>query len=238
MYCPACGLENSKGSNFCASCGEKLDRISGYKKNKNILTFVWIILFLGAISAIYYGQVLIFLILLISVFVLIFLFKPILSRLSGQHSKRYCPQCEESDFNDKFCVKCGYNLEDVLGYFTVSKNYIEVNKKYLNIYERTRTQQGFTGREGVHSHYREGPYTYHVDKISQLQLSQCKGTISKKPCLKFQYDDEKCKNPHEYKNDGKCMVKVIIDKKTEKQMEKIFSTEIFDNNTVFDSTIY
>ncbi len=231
MYCPQCGRENSVNSKFCEYCGEDLDKISVYKKNKNILVFVGIILFFGAISAIYSGQGLIFAVLLILILIFAFLYKPILSRLSGPHANKYCPRCEESDFNEKFCVKCGYNLEDVLGYFTVSKNYIEVNKNYLNIYERIRMQQkGTSGRPGVHSHKRYGPYTYYLDKINNLHLSQCKNTISKKPCLKFNYDSPECKNPPEHKSDGKCLVYVIIDKKTEKEMDNLFSMGYYDNS--------
>lgn len=159
-------------------------------------------------------------------------YKLILSRLSGPHASKYCPQCEESDFNEKFCVKCGYNLENVLGYFTVSKNYIEVNKNYLNIYARIRRKGMPTRRPGVHSHQRYGPYTYYPDKIQNLQLTHCKGTISKNPCLKFKYKDTECKNPPEHIQDGECMVNVIIDEKTGKELEKLFSLDIFSDIVV------
>lgn len=229
MYCPVCGFENPEDALFCESCGESLERETKYEKHKkklhyaSILSFtmifggifikIWQISAIGAIA-----------------FLSCFIVYPLLPRLSGgSHVKRYCPRCELSEFNENFCVQCGYNLDDVLGYYKTDKYDIEMNKNFIKIYEKTRYQEASVpDREGWHSHHRAEPKTFTLDKISNLRLTECKHTFSHRPCLVFEYDDEKCRFYLSSKEEGKCMVKADINSQIQRELGEVLSRGIYD----------
>ena len=227
MYCPMCGYENSDDSQFCASCSENLEKEIGFKNKKKklnslVLLFFAILMigiFLGSWQAASLGGIL---------FIISLIGYPLLPRLSDHHSKIYCPRCEESEFNEKFCVKCGYNLDDVLGYLKTDKHDIEMNKNFIKIYEKTRVQNGIADRPGRHSHRRSKPETLILDKISDFRLSKCKSTFSHYPCILFNYKDEKCHFYLSKKEDDKCTFKVSINSKVEMELQKILATGYFD----------
>jgi len=232
VYCPQCGSENQDDSNFCGSCGENLEKEAIYKKNTKYINYgIYFLapLFIGMfiISSklgLDLGMVLIILI-IVSGLVMYKLYR------SGKpQTSKYCPICESTNFNEHFCMNCGYNLDDVLGYFKTDKYDIEMNKKHINIYEKYRYQGKYSAnRPGVHSHGRHDPKTFTLDKIRNLGIFSCKTTFSHNPCLRFDYLDNECKIHFAHKEEDKCIVNVLINRKIEKELNKTISLGIFDN---------
>lgn len=133
MFCPICGFENLKDARFCESCGESLLKEINYGEKKKIISGAMILTFLLIFGGMFSKTWQISVIGIFAFLSSIFAYK-LLPRLSGSHAKRYCPQCEESEFNDNFCINCGYNLDDVLGYYKTDKHDIEMNKKTTSNY--------------------------------------------------------------------------------------------------------
>jgi hypothetical protein len=228
MYCPQCGLRNSK-SNICKSCGENLESGKNYIKHKKYhLPIFYIILLAMGVTYfsgyynLYYWPFTIFFILC---FILLGVYEPIKSDLNknvnGPNTSQYCPKCENNNYNKKYCIKCGYNLEDVLGYFETYRNDIEMNKKYVRIYPKIYLEHN----EGLAS--RLSSQTFTLDKIENLRLSSCETLLSNKPCLIFDYIDKKCKGPA-IKQGNTCILKVKIDDKDEYKMNRIINTGFYD----------
>jgi hypothetical protein len=134
---------------------------------------------------------------------------------------KYCPTCENEKYNNKYCIKCGYNLEDVLGYVKTDRNDIEMNKNYIRIYPKIYLEHN----DGWPS--RQAPKTFTLDKIENLRLSSCETLLSSEPCLIFDYLDKKCKSPA-IKERGNCIVKIKIDEKDKSEMNRILNTGIYD----------
>ncbi|MCE7699249.1 MAG: zinc ribbon domain-containing protein [Methanobacterium paludis] len=224
MHCPICGLKNSGNSKICKSCGKDLKggrdhlKIARYKQVIAMtLPVVLLIIFIATTKYGYeYFQYLGYTILFIAGFSILFL--ETRSPSYGQHS-RYCPNCEHSNFNEKFCIKCGYNLEDILGYFITTNHDIEMNRNYINIYRKYAS-------ESADDMVKLAPETFKLNKIRNLRVSSCKTLFSNKPCLKFEYMDEKCKSPAR-KHGDKCIVKMNIDKKNEYEINSILCMGIY-----------
>lgn len=228
MYCPVCGFENPEDALFCESCGESLERETKYEKNKKILNAATIFTFLMIFGGIF-GKIWQVSVIGGFAFLTCIITYPLLPRLAGSHSKRYCPRCEESEFNENFCVKCGYNLNDVLGYYKTDKHDIEMNKNFIKIYQKTRySKSSVPDRDGWHSHHRAEPKTFKLDKITNLRLSKCKHTLSHQPCLVFEYDDEKCSFYLSNKEEDKCEVKADINSQIQRELREVLSRGIYD----------
>ena len=114
---------------------------------------------------------------------------------------------------------CGYNLKDILGYFITTNYDIEMNKNYINIYRKYAS-------ESADDVVKSAPETFKLNKIRNLRVSSCKTLFYNKPCLKFEYVDEKCKFPARKYGD-RCIVKVNIDKKNEYEISNILCMGIY-----------
>ena len=135
--------------------------------------------------------------------------------LSG-HARIYCPKCENKNYNEKYCIKCGYNLENVLGCFSgnigVDLYDIELNKKYINLY-RHIIERAPDGPGEYHE--RLAPRTLSLGSIRNMRLSTCKTLlIFPKPCLKFEY--------------GRDTIEFKMSRKDLNQVGKILSTGVYD----------
>ena len=210
MYCPQCGLKDLDNSRLCKSCGENLETGRNYLKAAQLLQYTSFALFLMFIvsliiagSDINYGNYstitvpILFIILSLSS---ILIEKLILPHISG-HNRLYCPKCENKDHNGNYCIKCGYNLENVLGCFSgnigVELYDIELNKNYINLYRHIIERQVDGSGE---YHERLAPRTLSLGSIGNMRLSTCKTWfIFPTPCLKFEYSG----NTVEFKMDKK-----------------------------------
>lgn len=120
LYCPKCGAKNSDDVEFCQNCGESLETILNWRKKSKPILYAIIALL---------GCLLIVLILnwlytplfsLICVFsVLLFISLVILGLSDRKYTKKgkFCPKCQQSDFNEEYCMYCGYELKNIIGYF-------------------------------------------------------------------------------------------------------------------------
>lgn len=196
MYCPQCGskLDNSK---YCPSCSENLDALHKYISYKSAIKLFFTVFFFIFIGFLIYGSDsitsttannYIYLASLLFIFIIVYpifyqwVVIPVIRR---SQSQRYCPKCEHEDFNENFCVECGYNLKNVLGCFKCNLGVdlydIEFNKNYINIY-RHIIERGDSGGE---YHERLAPNTLY--SIRNLELSPCKTLIFHRLCLKFEH---------------------------------------------------
>ena len=127
-------------SKICKSCGKDLKKGMDHLKIARyraiiVITF-GVLLTVFIVTSKYgydYFQYFLYAIFFIAGFSILFL--EIWSPSYGQRN-RYCPKCEHSNFNEKFCINCGYNLEGILGYFITNNYDIEMNKNYINIYRK------------------------------------------------------------------------------------------------------
>jgi hypothetical protein len=226
MYCPQCGLRNSN-SKICNSCGENLEHGKKYIRNTKFkLPIFYIILFAMGLVCFsgyfnrYYWPITIFSMLCLFLLAL-WPVNPDLNRVIGLKSSRFCPNCENTPFNKKYCIKCGYHIDDVLGYFKTYRNDIEMNKNYIRIYPKIYLEHN----DGYPS--RLSHITYKIDKIENIRLSSCESRFSNKNCLIFDYLDKKCKNSK--KVGDICIVKVKIDDKDQYRINKLINAGYYDN---------
>ena len=226
IYCPQCGLEDSNNSRLCTSCGENLKSGRNYLKTTTFLRYVSIALFLMFFISLIiagneidlgdYSAAILPIIVIILVSITIITEKLILPRL-GDHARIYCPKCENKANDDRYCIKCGYNLENVLGCFSgnirVDLYDIELNKNYINLYRHIIERQADGPGE---YHERLAPQTLSIGGIRNMRLSKCKTLIIfTKPCLKFDY--------------WGSTVEFKMDKKTIAKVNKILSTGVYDD---------
>ena len=108
----------------------------------------------------------------------------------GKHQGVFCPNCRNSQYNENFCVNCGYNLKDVLGYYKIDKKeideyqyYLEINRNYLQIHLKDSSFYNIPEWE---------KFQFLYEKMSNIQITTCRGIISSKPCIKFEYEALKC----------------------------------------------
>ncbi len=139
----------------------------------------------------------------------------------------FCPNCRNYEYNDNFCVVCGYNLKDVLGYYPVDMKgmianqfFLEINRNYLQIIDEIMLHYGITQR-----------YIYHFDfnQINYMELTTCKKLISTHPCLKLEYEGSECHNirPKNLKLIGKGnTVTISLKKEQAIQIEEILPPEL------------
>ncbi len=225
IYCPQCGLKNWN-SKLCRSCGENLEtgkkylKISSYK-----LIGFYVVLLAMAVTYFsgyynqYYWPFTVFFFICFAILA-VYEHEPDL-RNKARLTLKYCPACENEKYNNKYCIKCGYNIENVVRCFKTGDNDIEMNRNYIRIYPKIYLEHN----DGMPS--RLAPKTFTLDKIENLRLSSCETLLSNKPCLIFDYLDKKCERPA-VKERGNCIVKIKIEKKDEIKMNKILNTGIYD----------
>ena len=217
MHCPRCGVKNSANSKICKFCGVDLEEKTTYLKFAEYKTIIAVTLpvamFLFLILTSNKNYV--YIPLIISIPVILFLE----FRYPSSYSK-YCPKCNHSDFNGNFCIKCGYNLNDVWGYFDMINHDIEVNRNHIKIYRKIAS-------ESVGDMVKSSPETFELNKIENIRVSRCKSFLFEHSCLKFDYLDEKCKGHYAHKSEGRCVVKVALDKKNEYLVDKLMNLEVY-----------
>lgn len=225
MYCPQCGSK-SWNSKTCKSCGENLETGRKYLKTSQYKLIIFYIILLAMALTYFSGYYNIyywpFTILFLVCFAILAIYEP--EPDSGNRAAftfKYCPTCENEKYNKKYCIKCGYNLEDVVGCIKTYRNDIEMNKYYIRIYPKIYMEQ----HDGLPSRLK--PKTFTLNKIENLRLSSCETLLSSKPCLIFDYLDKKCKSPA-IKENGTCIVKIKVEKKDEYQLNRILNTGIYD----------
>lgn len=234
IYCPQCGLKDLDNSTLCISCGEDLESIRNYLKKTRYLLYISIgialmfiislIIAVNETSTANYSSFTVPIILFILIFIPVIIGKLILTPPQN-HASKYCPKCENKDYNKKYCIKCGYNLENVLGCFSgnigVDLYDIELNKNYINLYRHIieRSPDG----PGEY-HERLPPKTILLGNIRNMHISKCKTLIVfTKPCLKFDY--------------WGGTVEFKMDKKTIDEVNKILSTGVYDDLISRDDSI-
>lgn len=217
MHCPRCGVKNSANSKICKFCGVDLEEETTYLKFAEYKTIIAVTLpvamFLFLILTSNKNYV--YIPLIISIPVILFLE----FRYPSSYSK-YCPKCNHSDFNGNFCIKCGYNLNDVWGYFDMTNHDIEVNRNHIKIYRKIAS-------ESVGDMVKSSPETFELNKIENICVSRCKSFLFEHSCLKFDYLDEKCKGHYAHRSEGRCVVKVALDKKNEYLVDKLMNLEVY-----------
>ncbi len=216
MHCPRCGV-NSGNSKICKFCGLDLEEETTYLKFAEYKTIIAITLpvsmFLILILTSNTNYLYIPLIISIPAFLFLELKYP------SSYSS-YCPKCNYSDFNGNFCIKCGYNLNDVWGYFDMTNHDIEVNRNHIKIYRKIAS-------ESVGDMVKSSPETFELNKIENICVSRCKSFLFEHSCLKFDYLDEKCKGHYAHKSEGRCVVKVALDKKNEYLVDKLMNLGVY-----------
>ncbi len=216
VFCPKCGKKFPDDAKICDICGENLREEKSFKKILKITLYIgFILLFLWMgyaylssklnIPFIWELWVLIFVLSLIFLFTTTrrFILSFFLFFLFGRVKRAICPKCEELVPEENYCLNCGYNLSNVVGYFqtgsSIQPTFIELNKNYIRVFETMRGQYELT---------RLLPTTYSLDKIDNPEITWCEGRILTYPCLQFDYGSKK--------------IKIIINKKIASHLNQIF----------------
>lgn len=214
MHCPRCGV-NSCNSKICKFCGLDLEEETTYLKfaEYKVIIAVTLPVSMFLILILTSNTNYLYIPLVISIPAFLFLELKYTSSYSS-----YCPKCNYSDFNGNFCIKCGYNLNDVWGYFDMTNHDIEVSRNHIKIYRKIAS-------ESVGDMVKSSPETFELNKIENIRVSTCKSFLFKHSCLKFDYRDEKCKGHYAHRSGGGCVVRVTLDKKNEDLLDKLMNFE-------------
>jgi hypothetical protein len=135
-----------------------------------------------------------------------------------------CPNCRNGEYNKNFCVKCGYNLNNVLGYFSPKgfpsddEYYLELNKNYLKVHRNIQTEFDSTWYE----------FTFLYEKIEKFEITACQGKIFTGHCLKFTYKDdfEWESYPMKHFCDGKNSIKIPVNEKFASEITEIVKSNL------------
>ena len=228
LYCPQCGLRHLISSRNCSSCGEDMGGGLNYlKKSNHFENVFFIVMSLACIlfftKNLFYSELVVLSLIPLGLY---FFYCSISDETSTSKPiyNRYCPKCQNSNFNRNYCIKCGYNLKDILGYVKTYRYDIEMNINFINIYQKIYLEHN-DGWPSILS-----PKTFKLDKIENLSLSSCKKIISHKPCLTFDYLGRKCKNPLARKYGDKCVVTVDLDNRTVNELKRILSRDVYQKS--------
>lgn len=135
-----------------------------------------------------------------------------------------CPNCGNGEYNKNFCVKCGYNLNDVLGFFppkgfpSEDEYYLELNKNYLKAKRNIRSEYDDI--------WIEFPFLY--EKIENVEITSCQWKLFAGSCLKFTYteDLEWESSPLKHFCDGENSVKIPINEKHAAEINDIIISNL------------
>lgn len=215
VFCPKCGKEFPDDAKICDICGENLREETSFKKILKItqyLGFILLVLWLGytflssklnILPFVWELWVLILVLSIIFITTRRFVLSFFLFFLFGRGKRTTCPKCEELVPEENYCLNCGYNLSNVVGYFQIGSSiqptFIELNKNYIRVFETLREHNYLT---------RLPPTTYSLDRIDTPEITWCEGRVLTYPCLKFDYGSKK--------------VKIIINKKIASHLNQIF----------------
>lgn len=244
LYCPKCGVKNSDENEYCENCRESLKDILNWRKKSKPILYL-IITLLGCLLIV---LILNWLYTPLFTFIIVFVILLLISLgILGVSDKiytkkgKFCPKCQQSNFNEEYCIHCGYELKNILGYFprgsikTSEIIEVEINTKYIKIYGNV-TPPGLSNSSSLR---RLKPITYHQDKISNIQITDHKGIIFSGYCLSFNYEDEDRPEYHDeyYKFinnyvDGKT-IKVPIDAFFIPKLEEIIAMGIFNGKNSY-----
>ena len=202
VYCPKCGKKFTDNSKTCDSCGEILSEEINLQRIIKIFDAVGIIA--GILMAIiifffrsYLNSLTFFLIFcIITLLAAFFLSTSVRRRIQwfiikitfGGMGSKQCPECENVVADDNYCLNCGYDLQNVKGYWLEREQYVEINKNYLRVFKTYREYRDITL-------YRYRPVTYDLDKIEFPEVKWCSHVIFTSPCLTFKYMDKKVEVP-------------------------------------------
>ena len=144
-----------------------------------------------------------------------------------------CPHCRNTEYNKNFCVKCGYNLNDVLGYFppkgafSDDQYYLELNKNYLKVQKHIQSEFDSTWYE----------FTFLYEKIENFEITVCQRTkklsipllsakTSTYPCLKFTYNEDLQWESYPLKLfcDGENSIKIPVNEKYVSEINNIITS--------------
>ncbi len=163
MHCPYCGTLNKNSASVCRNCSSDIQKEARFVGRIKYERFYGVVIFLMAVIILslldpwnlqQYGKDLSYLQVLtlmfdgehwfISLFFIfvIFVFLGFIIRKSILYlrSLRYkeypiCPKCRSQAYNQDYCIACGKDLRDVLGFLN---NYyiddIEINKNFIKTY--------------------------------------------------------------------------------------------------------
>ncbi len=186
MYCTNCGVK-LKDKNTCHNCGEILsDTLLSYDKKSSITGLMIIVLILVGVGSLIgfgiYAKNTNLGVLILVVSILGCFFFATRKNYSGE--MRPCPGCNIDRPATDFCLECGHNLKNILGYF-VSKgwNRLEITDDGLTIYQK---KHELADENWVAI----GEKTfYNLRNIKNLQLASCVKSSKDKgyPCIDFDY---------------------------------------------------
>jgi predicted nucleic acid-binding Zn ribbon protein len=200
IYCPNCGKKLNGDPEICDSCGELLSQGKKINRGSKISTAIGIGLVAIIIVIMIFtwnsgNQVIKFLPILILLFLLAVFgvgsirkkFDALIIRISsGNLSLKQCPECENYVANANYCLKCGYELQNVYGYWAVdgysstNKYRVELNRDFIRVFE-------VYAYEGEERYPGEG---YYLKYIKNPEIAPCTKN-HKMTCLVFDYDTEK-----------------------------------------------
>lgn len=134
-----------------------------------------------------------------------------------------CPNCRNSEYNKNFCVKCGYNLKDVLGYYrpkgfpSDDEYYLELNRNYLKIQRNIQSEYDDVWAE----------FSFCYEKIENFQISTCAGKLSIGTCLEITYKEDLKWESYPLKHFccGKNSIKIPINEKYANEINNIITSK-------------
>lgn len=200
IFCSNCGKKLMGNPESCDSCGEVLSEEKKIQRISKISTIIGVILAFFIIIIMIFtwnssNQFLKFIPILILIFLLVVFgvgsvrkkFDALLIRITtGNPQLKQCPECENFVSDANYCLKCGYDLNKVYGYWTLSgytdtsEYRVELNHDFIRVFE-------------VYTYKGEERYPgdgYYLKYIQNPQIIPC-SKKNKMTCLNFDYDNEK-----------------------------------------------
>jgi hypothetical protein len=216
LYCPNCGVKITGSALDCPGCEENISQELKFHKKK--IYFKFFIYVLGAgilllIAYLFWGKgswysVLFFIVIYSALYYFL-----INRRLNFSVETLWCPQCQEKVPMANFCIECGKDLRNVLGYYQGSGlgSDIEISPTQLIVYRKRRDKNA--------NYRRYNTENFDIDKIKNLNIAKCRLPLSKVPCLIFEY--------------GGIGKKFQISTFMIHDLEDVFSTEIFQGTDFY-----
>lgn len=135
-----------------------------------------------------------------------------------------CPNCRNGEYNKNYCVKCGYNLKDVLGYYQPQgfladdEYYLELNENYLKVQRNIRSEYDDVWSE----------FCFLYDKIETFQICSCSGRLFTGTCLKLTYNEDLKWESYPLKHfcDGKNSIKIPINDEYATEINNILKSKL------------
>ena len=204
IYCSNCGKKLMGNPESCDACGEVLGEDKKIQRGSKITTIIGVTLaVLIIIIMVFTWNSSNLFVKFIPILILIFLlavfavgsvrkkFDALIIRItSGNLSLKQCPECENFVSPANFCLKCGYEVKNVYGYWTLpgytdtSEYRVELNRDFIRIFE-------------VYTYKGEERYPgdgYYLKYIQNPTIAPC-SKDNNMTCLIFDYDNNKKEIP-------------------------------------------